>query len=251
MSTSRFARPTSSARPQDNRRMAQYLPQLGALSMGLGLGLDFDSDTQFHTAASGAAAQYPQFRSLPRQLLTQEEVLGSQSMTSSHSNHLDAPFIQQCEFPAPFGAPLKMQRTLANHVPYGYGSGSEEDASTIGDLDMPHPQRTDYSSSDVIEHSPVQMRRTMATRRSPTEHGAAAYGSDDELHRSEPMMAGPVVGIAITDPKYRHIAMWAVEVERLAKHTVPEESDTDSLQPTGPLAKPSQGGWVRWTCLTR
>lgn len=231
--------------------MAQYLPHLEVASLGLGLGISFDSDTQLQTAASGTNAQYPQFQPLPRRLLTQEEVLASMSMTSAHSSPLDAPFIQQCEFPAPFGAPIKMQRTLANHVPYGYGSCSEEDASTIGDLDMPYPQHTDYTSSESIEHSPVQMRRTMASRQTPIEYGAPAYGSDEELHRSELMMPEPVVGIAITDPKYRSIAMWAVEVERQAKHTVPEEADTDDRQSTGPLVKLSQGGWTRWTCLTR
>lgn len=219
--------------------MAQYLPQFEVPSMGLGLGLIFDSDTEFQTTT----------RSLPRQLLTQEEVLASMSMTSSHSNPLDAPFIQQCEFPAPFGAPLKMQRTLANHVPYGCDSSSEEDVSTIGEPEMLYPQQ--HSSSDSIDHSPVQMRMTMAIRQSPIEYGAPASSSDEELHRSEPMMPGPVVGIAVTDPKYRRIAMWAVEVEREAKQTVPEEAGTGSLQPTGPLTKLSQGGWTRWTCLTR
>lgn len=230
--------------------MAQYWPQTKApeaAGLGLVLSFNFDDDNELQNEATPIDVTYPQLQHLPRHLLTQEEMLASMSMAPHYSSPLDAPRIPQCEFPRLVGPPLKMRRSFANHVPFGYDSSCSEDFPTLDDHTAAYPQQ-EHSFPEPIDHSPVPMRRTMAIRGTPIDNS----DSDSELQEFGPIMAEPVVGIAITEPKYRQIAMWAVEVERQTKDvvSVSEELVKERSQP-GALARLAQDGWLRWTCLTR
>lgn len=247
--------------------MAQYWPEAEAPRVGLGLGFDFDfaNDSQIISVSAGPNAKYPELHYLPGHFLSEEEVIESLSTRPDYSIPLGAPRIQQSEFSRPVGPPLKMRRSFANHVPYDHVSTSEEDFPTANYHEAsPHSQETEYPLPDLVRSSPIPMHRIKAVQNSIADDTPENYsdGEEEELEELDSIIAEAVAGLTMMDPRYIRIVFWAVEVDRQTQGATfgeafdegpfGEEAFEEEAQPSASLTKPvAQGGWLRWTCLTR